>query len=627
MKTLKQPAAFIAAILFLISSVPAFASGSSVTISGLGYFLDMYSEHSFTVNMDEECSSAGVYLNGNLIEEIPSGKKTHTVTLANGTFDTFGTAVISAQAELGGETVSTSQTVRVFPSKSKTEILYQDFSGTSDAMNQIAERYDASAYDPSIWNHSREFGKLLGFNNGISQTNLKTYAATGFEGHAASDAAFVTEHPAGTSGTTNVYFDYSFNNGGHDIDSGIVDVSFDLYMNMGDEIYVFLKDTNSVTVSGKTNGTAGAWTHMSIIYDLDNCKWYVNGTQYDMVNDNGDTLEAALDYIRIRLYPKSGQSMVVDNVKIVSYELKNTEFELISPSDGDVVTTSSLEVKYSAFGAAAVKAYIDESLAARQNNITEEESSFNIQNLELGRRELKLVAEYVGGVIKEKTVSFTVTGTEKKSLGTSGSASINDFNSMEKSEYSDISSLTGFIKNHGGWKSNTGIKRIEGASASDGDYAPLFEAPVSGKSENKSVHLLNVLSSPSSGLAVGGRLVFDFDYMINTIEDEYRMFAFGLWGGNGYTLVSNGKLCGTEFSLVPGTWYHFNMVYDVEKSAWTVSVDGDTLIDDAPAVSSSFVTGRAVSFSVCTASKEQSDTPAGFALDNVTIYNEVYKNI
>lgn len=617
MKSLKKLTALFIIFVFVMSPILSFASSEpTVVISDLGYFLDMYSAHSFKVIMSEECISAEVYVDGTLAEALTAGRE-YVVTLAEGTFQKIGESVVSVEADFGDGTVSASQTVRIFPAKSKTEILYQDFTGTSDAMAQIAQRYNVSDYDASIWNHSREFGRLLGFNNGISTTNLTTYEACGFMGKEPDDAAFAVEHPSSAGATKNIYFEYSFVGDGHNINGGILEISFDLYMNSGDNLITFLWDNNdSTSISGDTIGTAGKWSRVSIIYDLDNLKWYVNGYERDI----SENFDSELKSTRIRLYPKAGQTMAIDNIKIDWYEVKNTKFSLVTPSNGDTLTSHDAEVKFSALGATSVKAYIDGELCAEENDIDTESSVFNISDIEYGRRELKLVAEYPDNSTKTKTVYFNVSGSTSAPLGMTDSDTINNFNAMSSGEYADISSLTRFIKNHGGWKSTMPIKRIAGVSG----YAPLFEVPHDEEAQNESVYLTGVLKSSASSVITKGKLVMDFDYMIKTTSDDYRLFSYGLWSGNGYTLVSDGKLCGTDFVLTPGNWYHFNMIYDTDNGKWDVSVDGTALVIGESSVNSPFVTGRTISFSVMSHEKTAADIPAGFALDNVRIYNEVY---
>lgn len=621
----KKLLTLIITFLFIAAAVPSQASDSSIAIEGLGFYLDMYTEHSFMVELSSECSFGGVYLNDILISELPSGAKSCRITLPEGTLKVPGDAVIRAEAEVDGTVVSAEKNIYIFAASDKKAVLNQDFSGAVEASEQIAQYYKADKYDPSIWNHSREFGYLLGFTNGISTTNLNVSFGGGFQGLDADDASFQLIHQAGASGTKNVYFENTFKKINGDevtVDRGIVEVSYDVYMNQGDDAWITLQDQTLASNAFSVRGEYGKWSRINIIYDLDKDKYYVNGTENDLVTSAGNLMEA-LNYIRIRFYPKAGNTIAVDNMKIDWYIPVDTEFKVTSPSEGDSLTDDEITVAYSAFGASAVRAYIDGEPVAENTDVSTPTSTLTFTKPEFGRRVLKVVAEYPDGSTEEKVINIKVTGTVKFPLGTTSSDITNDFDDMENSVYESTDELTKFIKSYGGWKSDMPVKRIAGKAG----YAPLFVAPVTGNPENRSVYLTGALKNGSSEIAISGRLVFDFEYMITTVCDEYRMFSYGLWGGNGYTLVSDGKLCGTDFVLNPNEWYHFRLIYDADTEVWDVYVNGDKLVDASPAVESPFVTGRTVSFSVVTGEKTQADTPAGFALDNVSVYNETYVNV
>ena len=256
---------------------------------------------------------------------------------------------------------------------------------------------------------------------------------------------------------------------------------------------------------------------------------------------------------------------------------------------------------------------------------------YSVSDLEDGRRNICVQTENEYGLFISDSVFINIVTKRNEFLGDCGDVQnfdlLPEWNelSADESRLSDLKSNFNFAI----YSNTLSVSRTQGASGRDGDYALYVEKPKSLTDGTKASLIFgNVRSTP---LAESGKLTLNFDIKLNNSESELRFFKLPLWH-SGHSLVSGGKLTGTDVLFPENKWVNLCMVYDMSNSKgdyqngkWyvTLSYENNVIkaIDGLSAVPNVFHNGTQIDLQLYGGTTTNTE-PIGFALDNFSLLYE-----
>ena len=628
MKTSKIILSFVLTFVMIMSIMPT-AFASQITITGLDTAVNLTKPVTFYTTIPAGFEEATVSIDDVVAKTITENASFtfYRVTLNASDFKTAGTHTVKISA---GD-MNVSKTVECYYPSHCTEVINTSMSGLADLTKDDGLTKSEAAKATGFYaveSQNANTGVTISRKGGLGSKEATDYALAfvGKTGNTKTNASYVRQNPASAINSGIVEYDFSFYRHGSTIRH--LAISGPVTSNYG---YISLN--NHVKQSD-------VWYHIRFLMNL-------TEKTYEFEVDNGggvlssgsgvlDKADMTMSAFYIQMSPANDDAafVAIDDFSINAYTPSDKQVQIISHSDNEEVSGgSSFDVKAEAFNSDSVTLYVDgEEKETKQSDGSGSYTfAIDANGTGFGLKDIRIVAFDGNTPIGADSVNINRIGTLDSNLSTAVNGNFQDFNTMENvSGVSDSASLDSF-RNAFGWKINVNasnqltLTRTAGHTGKSGDYAPLFQYP-SVSAANGNNYRVELYGANPNEEAAGGRLIYDFWIKTNT-KDILRLASVPFWHDTMYFLSSGGKLVGTDYTLTPGTWYHFNMVLDRDaadengKGLWYVKVNDTLVVDGVRQGSNQYMTGGNVMF-ILTHNTASSTTAAGIALDDVRIYVE-----
>lgn len=640
MKRIKSFISLLLAFTMLMSIAPmSFAEDTaSINIETTAGYYNIEEPMSFYAQLPADYIAIRVYADGTQadadIEELADNRC--KITIPANSFTKYPYAKITVEAACADGNKTAETTVNTF----KPETTMYDFS-------LDMSEWDVETYGNNLVREENDKGNManttaitnlmetIGFyDSNIQDTTI--VRKTGLGGKSSDDVSFAL---AGPHSSGSPYIAFRPERG--TFYPVVVDASFSLYPYAGEGFDLGLRraDGNTKFLTNFTL-TPQVWNNVSLQINLAEGKLTYqidNGTN---IISHSDVYESTgVTYLRFRLYPENNAEsfIAIDDINVKYYEAIENRFALTSPANGENIT-NTFTAKATAIDVEKVYLYVDGVKSAEQTGKAGKQNySFTLSPADIGYgdKEIRIVAVYADGTMDSESAVVSLKKVVENAVDTNKPTTRIDFNNMADWKDRVITSTDNkTMKNDYTWYVDNGAKvqkvsRVSGPSGKENDYA--LEVVASDAAKDTS-NIRLYFDNSSSNLNMDGSYNMDFDMKVNTSEDSVRIVGPNLWAradSQNNTFISKGKIAGTNYTVTPDKWYHYNLRF--EDNLWYVTrheydangnpVNEELVVNGEEQIAANTPT-KIYLVLMQNAAKGEGEEHAGFAIDNAKVWVE-----